>query len=258
MTWALGIAVTQAAGLRVHPGTMTKSFNVGSAAERGLLAALLAARNFTASERSLEGTHGFAEVMGDEPRISVVTEGLGETYEISYNTYKAYPCGMVLFPIIDGCIQLRERNELDPGQIERIDLQVNPLVLDLTGVMSPRDGLEAKFSVNHAAAPAFTCGTVGVSQFLDAFVQKSQDRRPARSGYGPCRPLHRTRRRRHRHRDEGQADVERAYRALSREPRASAERRRPGCQVSRAGQGNPDRGRDGDVDPPVLVRRFRG
>jgi 2-methylcitrate dehydratase PrpD len=171
MTWALGIAVTQAAGLRVHPGTMTKSFNVGSAAQRGLLAALLAAGNFTASEQGIEGTHGFAEVMGDNPRLSVVTEGLGETYEISYNTYKAYPCGMVLFPIIDGCIQLREKNELDPGQIERIDLQVNPLVLDLTGEMSPRDGLEAKFSFNHAVAAAFTCGAVGVSQFIDAFVQ---------------------------------------------------------------------------------------
>lgn len=174
MTWALGIAVTQAAGLRVHPGTMTKSFNVGSTAQRGLLAALLAAGNFTASEQGIEGTHGFAEVMGDNPRLSVVTEGLGETYEISYNTYKAYPCGMVLFPIIDGCIQLREKNELDPGQIERIDLQVNPLVLDLTGEMSPRDRLEAKFSVNHVVAAAFTCGAVGVSQFFDAFVQNPQ------------------------------------------------------------------------------------
>ncbi|MDP7055254.1 MAG: MmgE/PrpD family protein [Alphaproteobacteria bacterium] len=167
---ALGIAATQAAGLRVHPGTMSKSFNVGSAAQRGLLASLLAAQDFTASEHSIEGIHGFAEVMGEDDRLSAITEGLGQTFEVSWNTYKAYPCGMVLFPIIDGCIQLRQENEMGPQHLQGVSLQVNPLVLDLSGNMAPRNGMEAKFSVNHVVAAAFDCGAVGVAQFADEYV----------------------------------------------------------------------------------------
>ncbi len=46
--WALGIAASQAAGLKCNFGTMTKPFHVGKAAANGLLAARLAARGFTA------------------------------------------------------------------------------------------------------------------------------------------------------------------------------------------------------------------
>jgi 2-methylcitrate dehydratase PrpD len=52
----LGIAATQAAGLKVMFGTMRKSFNMGRAAENGLLAALLAHRGFTSSEQPIEGS----------------------------------------------------------------------------------------------------------------------------------------------------------------------------------------------------------
>ena len=39
-----------------------------------------------------------------------ITEGLGETWEIMANTHKPYPCGVVLFPVIDACLELRARN----------------------------------------------------------------------------------------------------------------------------------------------------
>ena len=51
MTWALGIAATQAAGLTAVHGSMSKCFNMGHAARNGLTAALLAQKGYTSSER---------------------------------------------------------------------------------------------------------------------------------------------------------------------------------------------------------------
>ena len=57
--WALGIAGTQAGGLKRVFGTMCKPFHAGRASEVGLTAALLAEDGFTSAEDILEGAHGF-------------------------------------------------------------------------------------------------------------------------------------------------------------------------------------------------------
>jgi 2-methylcitrate dehydratase PrpD len=55
--------------------------------------------------------------------------------------------------------------------IERVELGVHPLVLELTGKRAPRTGLEGKFSVYFAAAVALVQGAAGVQQFTDAVVR---------------------------------------------------------------------------------------
>ncbi|MGH9336970.1 MAG: MmgE/PrpD family protein, partial [Vicinamibacteria bacterium] len=150
MTWALGIAATQSAGLREMFGTMTKAFHPGRAAQNGLTAALLASKGFTSSEQSLEAPRGFAQVLSEQHDFSKLTTGLGETYEITRNTYKPFPCGIVIHPAIDACIQLRNEHSLKGPEIERVELRVHPLVLELTGKKTPAIGLEGKFSVYHS------------------------------------------------------------------------------------------------------------
>ncbi len=100
-----------------------------------------------------------------------ITKMLGRTYEISLNTYKPFACGVVIHPAIDGCIQLRNQYNLTAAQIERIDLRVHPLVLELTGKKTPQSGLEGKFSVYYAAAIAIVEGAAGEKQFSDALVR---------------------------------------------------------------------------------------
>src|SRR3984893_7001670 len=56
----LGIAGTQAAGLKSQFGTMCKPFHAGKAAHTGLLAARLAARGFSSRPDVVECEHGFA------------------------------------------------------------------------------------------------------------------------------------------------------------------------------------------------------
>ncbi len=170
MRWALGIAATQSAGLREMFGTMCKAFHPGRAAQNGLTAALLASKGFTSSDRGLEAPRGFANVLSDKHDFTKITHGLGESFEVTRNTYKPFPCGIVIHPTLDACLQLREQNELPPAQIERVDLRVHPLVLELTGKKTPATGLEGKFSVYHAAAVALLRGRAGQKEFSDAAV----------------------------------------------------------------------------------------
>lgn len=167
MVWALGLAAAQPVGLREMFGSMTKSFHAGRAAQNGLTAALLASRNFTSSEVSIEGRNGWANVLSTARDFRQITDNLGKTYEISLNTYKPFACGIVIHPTIDACMQLRNEHKVTAEQIARIDLGVHPLVLELTGKKAPRSGLESKFSVYFAAALAIVVGSAGVRDFSD-------------------------------------------------------------------------------------------
>ena len=171
MRWAFGLAATQPVGLREMFGTMTKSFHPGRAAQNGMTAALLAEQGYTSSLQAIEAKRGWASVLSTAHNYEEITESLGQSYEISKNSYKPFACGIVIHPTIDGCIQLRNREQLDPAQISAIDLRVHPLVLELTGKTSPQTGLEGKFSVYHAAAAAIIEGDGGEHQFSDRLVR---------------------------------------------------------------------------------------
>ncbi len=170
MTHALGLAATQPVGIREMFGAMTKSFHPGRAAQNGLLAALLAEKGYTSSLQGIEAKRGWANVVTAAPNLLALTENLGVTYEISRNSYKPYACGLVVHPVIDGCVQLRNEFHLTPDAIERVELDVHPIVMELTAKRRPRDGLEGKFSVYYAAALGIVAGQAGEAQFSQAQV----------------------------------------------------------------------------------------
>ena len=170
MIWALGLAASQPVGLRESFGSMNKSFNPGRAASDGIFAAILASKNFTSSDGMIEAKRGWANTISTKQDYREITEGLGQRYESALNTYKPFACGIVLHPAIDAAIQLRNENKLSADQIERVELKVHPLVLELTGKKTPREGLEGKFSIYHAVAIALVEGAGGEKQFSDRAV----------------------------------------------------------------------------------------
>jgi 2-methylcitrate dehydratase PrpD len=174
MCWALGIAATQSAGLREMFGSMCKSFHPGRAAQNGLMAALLASRGFTSSEQAIEAKRGWANVLSTKFDPTVITEGLGKRYELAFNMYKPYACGLVVHAAIDACIQLSKEHDLKGDEIERVELTVNPIVLELTAKREPTTGLEGKFSVFHAAAVAIVKRMAGEAQFSDETVRSPE------------------------------------------------------------------------------------
>ena len=87
---------------------------------------------------------------------------------IETNGHKPYACGVVLHPLIDAVIALRNREAIDPAAVSEIALRVHPLVLSITGVVEPSTGLQSKFSTVHSAAVALIDGSAGVAQYSDA------------------------------------------------------------------------------------------
>jgi 2-methylcitrate dehydratase PrpD len=168
MCWALGLAAAQPVGLQEMFGSMTKSFHPGRAAQNGLTAALLAHKGYTASERALEAKRGWLNVLSPSCDYGALTD---TGWEILNNSYKPFACGLVVHPVIDGCIQLRDRNGLTPDMVDRIEIAVHPRVLDVTAIRNPRTGLEGKFSVYHAAAVAVAVGGAGEREFSDEVVR---------------------------------------------------------------------------------------
>lgn len=172
-TMALGIASSQPVGVREQFGSMTKPFHPGGAARAGLTSALLAKHGFTSSARAIEAPRGIAQTYSTKCNWNEITEALGQRFEISFNSYKPFACGIVIHPAIDGCVQLRNIHNLHPSDIARVDLKVHSLVLELTGKRSPSIGLEAKFSVYHACAAGIFAGRAGEAEFEDAFVRRA-------------------------------------------------------------------------------------
>jgi 2-methylcitrate dehydratase PrpD len=170
MVWALGLAASQPVGLRESFGSMNKSFNPGRAASNGIFAALLASRNFTSSDGMIEAKRGWANTISTKQDYNEILGDLGKRYEAALNTYKPFACGIVMHPAIDAAIQLRNENKLTADQIERVDLKVHPLVLELTGKKTPHEGLEGKFSIYHAVAVAIVEGAGGEKQFSNRAV----------------------------------------------------------------------------------------
>ena len=167
MCWALGLAAAQPVGLQEMFGSMTKSFHPGRAAQNGLTAALFAHKGYTASEHALEAKSGWLNVLSTAHDARAVTD---PGWEILNNSYKPFACGLVVHPVIDGCIRLRDGG-VTPAMIERIELAVHPRVMDVTAIKEPRTGLEGKFSVYHAAAVALAEGAAGEQQFSDESVR---------------------------------------------------------------------------------------
>ena len=168
---ALGIAASQPVGMREQFGTMTKPFHPGGAARAGLTAALMASQGFTASPKALEAPRGMIQTVSTKHAWNEITDELGQRFEISFNTYKPFACGIVIHPSIDACAQLRAQG-VKADEVERIELKVHSLVLELTGKKEPADGLQGKFSVYHGCACGLIFGKAGEDQYADAIVNR--------------------------------------------------------------------------------------
>jgi 2-methylcitrate dehydratase PrpD len=165
MTYALGIAATQAAGMQQNRGTMSKSFHAGKAASNGVLAGFLAREGIDSSDEIIEGKRGFSRTFSSGSQPEALLDGLGRDWQILRNGYKPYACGIVVHPLIDGMIALRRRGGIDPARIERVEITVNPAAVRITGVAEPQTGLQSKFSIYHSAAVSFLDGNAGIGQY---------------------------------------------------------------------------------------------
>jgi 2-methylcitrate dehydratase PrpD len=163
---AIGIAASQAAGMRVMHGSMTTALMPAQAAQTGLRAALLAAQGFTASLIGLEGRYGYLNVFAEEPHLPYLLDDFGTRFEVLRNTYKPYPCGIVIHPILDACLQLKRQHMLDHHEIDRIAIKASPSAMALTDRRNAHDEFQTHVSLYHWVAVAFIRGSARTTDML--------------------------------------------------------------------------------------------
>jgi 2-methylcitrate dehydratase PrpD len=84
-------------------------------------------------------------------------------------SYKPYPCGFVIHPVLD-CV-LDWRRDHPTAKAARIVVRGNPLLAARTDRPDISTGRESQVSVQHAVAAALVTGKAGIDQFTDACVR---------------------------------------------------------------------------------------
>jgi len=126
---AITVAATGAAGFQEALSSLCCPFVPANASRNGVFAALLAREGYHGSRSTLEGNRGFARVFSEKPDLDAAVDGLGSRFLLETITYKPYPCGIVIHPALDACLDFLADGSLSYQQIENVRLVVNPLTV---------------------------------------------------------------------------------------------------------------------------------
>jgi 2-methylcitrate dehydratase PrpD len=157
---ALGLAGSQSAGTWASWGTPTVKFHQSRGAVSGLLAALLAEQNFTASAEILAHPDGgiFAAYSnGGDP--SAATAGLGERFALEGISLRLWPGGTPLQPTLTAVFELLAAHEPAFDEIERVRIEVAPDVYEAHARFAEPEGtFDALLSYPFTVATALRDG----------------------------------------------------------------------------------------------------
>jgi 2-methylcitrate dehydratase PrpD len=149
---ALGIAGTQAAGLKSMFGTMCKPMHAGKASYHGLMAAKLAKRGFTSRSDAIECAQGFASTHSPDFHPERALETPEHGWYIRSNLFKYHAACYMVHSSIEAARKLREQSGVTPDRIERVHVELEESCDRICNIPAPRTGLEAKFSLRLATA----------------------------------------------------------------------------------------------------------
>jgi 2-methylcitrate dehydratase PrpD len=174
--FALGLAASQASGIRRNFGSMTKAFHAGHAAESGSVAADLAALGFTAASDVLESPLGFFQAAGGGFEPNAIVNRLGRPWMFASpgDLIKRFPCGTIQQPVMDATLGLISQQAIKAADVERVEIGGNQSNVNTLFRHKPTTGLEAKFSMEFAVAILLVDGKAGLGQFTDASVQRPE------------------------------------------------------------------------------------
>ena len=171
---AIGIATSEAAGVRQNLGTMTKPYHAGAAAANGIIAATLARHGMTGASDGLEGEYGLLNVFAQRGEYDA--HQIAETFGAPWNLLaheiriKPYPCCRASHRALDAILALCAKNRIVPEKITGIECEVSAHVTQLMAYASATHALEAKFCLPYCLAVAVCDGRAGLRQFTDERV----------------------------------------------------------------------------------------
>lgn len=168
-TYALGIGATQSSGLKRVFGTMCKPFHAGRSSQSGLLAALLAEKNFTSAEDIFEGPQGFFEALRGKVNEDVVSM-LGLGWDIQNLNQKYHASCHATHSPLEAALSIIKKENIELNAIKSITVHSSTLALSAAGKTEPASGLEGKFCIPYCVANALLREETGMKAFTDEKV----------------------------------------------------------------------------------------
>ncbi len=162
---ALGLAGTMASGLVCVFGTDAKLVNVGNAASRGIMAAQLAKRGFTAPLDIIENPKGYAAATSRENDLSFIAALPEGPLMIEDAYYKVYAsCGHT-HCALDALMDLMSKNSFTYEDVESIQVRAYSKAVELTRGFNNSTESKAKFSMPYCIAAGIVLGQVDLNAF---------------------------------------------------------------------------------------------
>ncbi len=151
---AMGLAGTQAAGLKSTFGSMGKPLHAGRAASTGLVSALLAERGFTAAPNVVEVSQGFAATHAGAPGDGGSLDRVAGRFLIRDTLFKYHAACYLTHAPIEAARTIRARDRVSGERVESVEVTVAPTLLGVCNIQEPATGLEGKFSLRATTALA--------------------------------------------------------------------------------------------------------
>ena len=149
---ALGLAATQAAGLKAMFGSMAKPLHAGKAAMNGLLSARWARSGVTATNGVLECDQGFGQVLSGGFSPKTIRREPGAPFGIEQNIFKFHAACYYVHSALEAASDLAREHGFKPDDVEAIEVGLMPELHKVCDILEPRTGLEVKFSIRHMVA----------------------------------------------------------------------------------------------------------
>ncbi|HEV2728828.1 MAG TPA: MmgE/PrpD family protein [Terriglobales bacterium] len=148
--------------------TMMKNTVDPMATQSGVLAALMAERGYTGPEHVIDGKEGLTHCFGPEWRLSLLTDGLGESWRITQCGMKAFPTEALTHTPISAVLDLIKANDLKPHQVEKVQIRSLARAADILSDPSkydPHTKETADHSLPYVIAAAIVDRQVTPAQF---------------------------------------------------------------------------------------------
>jgi 2-methylcitrate dehydratase PrpD len=177
---AYGVAGSLAGGLlafaKAGSGGMVKRLHLGRAAESGIIAARLAQRGYEGPRGVLEGRYGVLEAFCDESDPTLLTAGLGQTYETDRICFKRYPCHVTAHVPVQLLRSFIEAHGITGHDIRTLTIEASEKVISHHNEREPPDIMLAQYSVPFCVAIAAYHDPLDPSVFTDRVIRESNVR----------------------------------------------------------------------------------
>src|SRR5690606_37984314 len=157
-------------GLRAMLPNEGKNLNVGRAAHAGVFGALLAEAGVGSAPAVFDETFGYFDVFAPRPAYRDSLGDLGRRFLLCDISIKPYPCGVVIHPVIDGCLAVAHRPGFRAEDVRAVEFLVHPRTAVLAAKQDPASAIASRFSLHHAAALALSFGAADFATFETADV----------------------------------------------------------------------------------------